>query len=56
MVINNVLPKINVDSVILSKDNGKVAETKPSKPLPPSRLYNSGCARKETDTFIDRGE
>jgi hypothetical protein len=54
MVLNNVLPKINVDSVILSKDNGKVAETKPSKPLPPSRLYNLFWMRSKRDRHFYR--
>ena len=41
MVLNSALPRIDVDPESFSvKINGKVAETKPSKTLPLSRLYN----------------
>jgi urease alpha subunit len=41
MVLNNGLPKIEVDpeSFIL-KINGEITETKPSRTLAVSRLYN----------------
>ena len=41
MVLNSAIPRIDVDPESFSvKINGKVAETKPSKTLPLSRLYN----------------